>query len=189
VRTQTLTGLSIAAVTLAAFPAMAQVTGTVEITGNASAVCSASGSFAAISVGDMLNKANGGLDASKINNKTSTNTSNLFCNGVNSTLQLVATPISSTAALPAGAGAAGFANTVEYTATATLSGGYSSAGPIAIADTTTTVGAASKVGLLSATAGQLVVTLSDAALPSGKNFLMADPAYAGSVTLTLAPVV
>lgn len=194
-RTGSFIGLGALAATVLASPALAEDPreASVQLSGTAAAICGVSDGFSAIDVGNMVNTATGGLDATKVNGKTSANAGRIFCNGVNSTLKLTATAITASAALPTGAGAAGFANSVDYTATATLSStGYSSQGAaISIVDTTTAEGPGpeTKVGLLSASSGQLIVTLSAAALPSGKNFLMANDGYKGSVTLTLDAVV
>jgi hypothetical protein len=180
-------GLVAISVGLIGAPALAQSTASVSISGSATALCSASGTFANIVVGDLVTAGTGGLNAAQINAKTADNTSALFCNGTNSTLTVSAAPI--TGGTPPVGMPTIFSNVINYTATASLlASGYASAG-VEAADTTLTVGAADPVGLLSAPAGSLRITLSDAALPSGSTFLMAAASYAGAVTLTLAPVV
>lgn len=185
---QTLVGLGVLAATAAGTPALAQ-SAKVDISGSAEAVCSIGGTFASITVGDMLNKSNGGLNAATINGKSTSIAGSALCNGLNSTLAVTAVSLTASAPLPAGAGDAGFTNTVHFTATASLPGGYAS-GVTSVADKSgVSGGTTSKVGLLVASAGQFVVTLSDAALPGTSKFLMADKSYSGSVTLTLAGVV
>lgn len=181
--------LAASALVLMSAPAMAQQTGQVNITGNAPAACSASGTFINISLGNLVDSATGGLKASQVNGQTASNSSALFCNGVNSTLALTATSLTAGASLPAGAATAGFANQVQFRATASLlTGGYSSDAITAtdVSDTTSTAGTPDLIGLLAAPVNTLQITLSQAALPSGATFLMADGAYAGSVTLTIA---
>jgi hypothetical protein len=177
------------ALILLSAPAMAQQTGEVTITGNAPAACSASGAFIPIGLGNLVDAGTGGLKASQVNNKTASNTSALFCNGVNSTLALTASSLLANAPLPAGAATAGFANQVNFRATASLlTGGYSSDTITAtdLSDTTLTAGSPDVIGLLAAPVNTLQITLTEAGLPSGATFLMANPAYAGSVTLTIA---
>jgi hypothetical protein len=182
-----LLGLAIAGASLMAAPAFAQSTASVSITGNATAVCSASGTFANIEVGQLVNTATGGLLTGQIDGKTASNTAALFCNGTNSTLTLAAAPI--TGGTPPVGMPAIFSNVINYSASASISSpGYASAG-VEAGDTTLTTGAADPVGLLSAPAGSLTITLSGSGLPSGASFLMAAASYGGAVTLTLAPVV
>ncbi len=191
---QSFIGLSAIAASMAGGTAFAQpiadppATAEVQITASSLAACEIKGTFVAINVGDMLNKSNGGLNASTVNGKSTSISGTVLCNGVNSTLEVTAAPITALNALPPDADKAGFTNQVDYTATASLSGGVSSEGAFAIADKSGVVGGtSSKVGLLTANAGQFVVTLSDAALPGSAKYLMADK-YSGSVTLTLAGV-
>jgi hypothetical protein len=170
-------------------PALAQQTVNVEISGSAAASCSASGSFANIALGNLVETSTGGLRATQVNNKKAQNTSALFCNGVNSTLSLTANSLVAAASLPAGAASAGFTNQVQFRATASLlSGGYSSDTITAtdVSDTTASAGASDVIGLLAAPVNTLEITLTEAALPVGSTFLMADPSYTGSVTLTIA---
>jgi hypothetical protein len=170
-------------------PAMAQQTGQVAISGSAPAVCSASGTFINITLGNLIDTANGGLKASQVNGKTAKNSSGLFCNGVNSTLSLTASSLTAGASLPTGAASAGFANQVTFRATASLvTGGYSSDAVTAtdLSDTTSSAGTPDLIGLLAAPVNTLEITLTEAALPGSATFLMADGAYSGSVTLTIA---
>lgn len=173
---------------VATAPAVAQTTATITIGGTASAVCSAAGTFAAINVGDMVVAGTGGLNAATVNGRVSTNTTELFCNGVGSTLLVTAAPLTG-GTLPDGAAGAGFANVVNFTATATVAApGYSSVPGFSAADSTLTASTATPIGLLNAPAGSFSVALSAATLPSGATRLLANPTYAGSVTLTLAPL-
>jgi hypothetical protein len=173
-------------------PAFAQVqtqVGEANFQGNVPAVCSASGGFVTINLGSLLDTATGGLKASQVNNQSSTNTSAFFCNGVNSTLALTASNLVAGTSLQSGAAAAGFTNQVTYRATASLlTGAYSSDAVVAtdVSDSTSTAGTPDRIGLLAAPINTLQITLTQAALPSGASFLMADPTYSGSVTLTIA---
>jgi hypothetical protein len=179
----------VTAISVLSAPALAQPTGVVTLGGNAPAVCSASGTFVPINLGNLIDIGTGGLKASQVNNKTANNASALFCNGVNSTLALTANSLVATGPLPPGAASAGFTNQVNYRATASLlTGGYSSDSIAATdtSDTTSTAGTPDLIGLLAAPVNTLQITLSDATLPSGANFLVADPAYTGSITLTIA---
>jgi hypothetical protein len=185
----TLSSLSFAAFVLCAAPAIAQETGSITIGGTAPAACSASGAFINIALGNLLEAPGSGLKASAVNGKTATNTTALFCNGVNSTLSLTANTIVASAPLPGGAAAAGFTNQVNFRATATLlSGGYSSDAITAtdLSDTTATAGTPDLIGLLAAPVSTLQITLSEASLPGTATFLIADNNYAGSVTLTIS---
>jgi hypothetical protein len=185
----TLSLFTLIALALSATPAMAQQTGSITIGGNAPAACSASGTFVNIALGNLVDMPGGGLKFSAVNGKTATNTTALFCNGVNSTLSLTANTIVASAPLPSGAATAGFANQVNYRATATLlSGGYSSDAITATdeSDITATPGTPDLIGLLAAPVNTLQITLSDASLPGTAVYPIADNNYSGSVTLTIA---
>jgi hypothetical protein len=179
-----------ALVTMAS-PALAQQTAQVDIGGNAAAACSASGSFITIALGNLADGVSG-LNPAAVNTKTASNTTALYCNGVNSTLALTASNLTSAAPLPSGAAAAGFANQVTFRATASLlAAGYSSDPIVAtdLSDATSSAGTPDVIGLLNAPAGSLLITLTQAALPGTATKLMADPAYTGSVTLTISAAI
>jgi hypothetical protein len=112
----------------------------------------------------------GKLNASTVNNKTATLEG--WCNGTAARMQVAATPLRNT-----GAGGDSFDSLINYTATAV-------ANSVTATDTTTTeeAGTARTVGLF---AGEVVVSLSEAASNSGK--LLLSGAYSGAVVVTLAP--
>lgn len=149
--------------------------GTLNITATVSKACAA-GSFSTLALGNIIDTSTGLLNASAVNVASSPST-NFWCNGTASTVQLTANPIKSPTA-----GNSSFDNQVDYTVTA--SGIGTATGANAATATTTTnagVGTAANAGLFDT---PVTLTLSAANVVSGKK-LVAGTNYTGSVVVTV----
>lgn len=161
--------LAAAATALLASPAFAQ-SATVNINGNAQAVCSVSGS-GTVNLGTDLATATGDLNAAAINNFTGATVTG-YCTGVNSTATVSQTNFTRS---PAVAAPSGFSTAVSFDAAVTLGLG-----------TASSTGAAASVGLFNVTSQQIV--LSNAAPTGGPTDKIVAGSYGASVTVTLAPL-
>ena len=153
-----------------ASPALAQVTGQVDIDGSVAARCLFTLPNATISLGELSLTSNGKLDAAKVNGRSATLSG--WCNGAASTMTVTTTQLTTgTAAMT------GFDNRVDYTAQAT-------ANSVPASDSSLTAGAgsAATVGMFS---GDITVLLSAASSPA--NGIMVAGTYTGNVKVTLPP--
>jgi len=121
-------------------------------------------------------------------NRTFTLPGPFVCNGVGTTVTVNADPIARPGfTLPEGAAAAGFAASIDYTATISWpeASSYTSSGVYSVPNATTASSATSQViGLARATTGSLVIT--GAAPAGGATNLIAGTDYAGQVVITVA---
>lgn len=169
--------LSAAALGLLALPAAAFAQdGEVTITGSVAAACVIEPT-ATITLGELAD-ADGLYDASVADGETAT--LNAWCNGASSTIAVAATAIT----LQGGpAPVTGFTDTINFTATASVTPADAAAA-VEVSDSTTgAADAAATVGLFS---DDITVTLS-ASATDGSKLIAGD--YEGSVTVTLAPAV
>lgn len=158
-----------------AAPAMAQdATGTVAIDGSVAGRCLFTLPNETISLGEMSLPGSDGsagrLDTSTVNGRNAT--LNGWCNSAAAGMTVESFPLINT-----NAGATGFANRVDYTATASANGANGT-------DTTLTDGAGAQVSVGMFT-GDILVTLSDASTPG--NGIMVAGDYLGRVEVTLTP--
>lgn len=167
----------------AASPALAQstaTTGPLPVTGNVPALCSAgtvTGGNSVFGLGVMIDTSTGFM----LNNLSAPNkiVAGSFCN-FRSTISVSATPM--TAQSFVGAPPAGFANAVNFTATAS---GWTTT------PASTTTGAASNPAAtqlrLTPFSGDISIGVSGFSPVGGTGLrLVSDPAYSGTVTVTLA---
>jgi hypothetical protein len=158
----------------AAAPAAAQSTGNVAITGEVGVRCEFTVNSDLIALGELSvsGAAGGQLDTSQVNGESAQLVG--WCNGASSSMTVEADPIVNVAPAPAG-----FENTVNYTATATIG-----AGPSSASDSSAIVGAGAPgaVGIFSNT---INVVLSGSSTPGGGKLVAG--AYNGSVDVTLTP--
>ena len=174
---------ALALTALGAAPALAQSTATagpLPVTGNVPALCSAgtvTGGDQVFGLGVMIDTSTGFM----LNNLAAPNkvVTGSFCN-FRSTISIAAAPMTAQAAT--GAPPAGFANAVNFTATA--SGWTTTAA-------STTTGAVSNPAAsqsrLTAFAGDITVGVSGFSPVGGTGLrLVSDPSYRGTVTVTLA---
>lgn len=159
---------------LAAAPAFAADTGTVDINGSVAGRCLFTTPNKTITLGELalggIDGNAGKLDTAKVNGKSETLVG--WCNASASTMSVTATELTG----PTGT-ASGFDKRVDYTATAV-------ANSVPATDTSTVTGAGSNatVGMFT---GNVVVTLSAASTPTS-GLLMAG-SYTGNVAVTLTP--
>lgn len=173
-----------AATTVAAAPAFAQASGTVDVTGTVAARCSAvtpiSGS---ITLGELATAA-GKVDPAFAGNTGGLSRNfTILCNGANPKLSVNARPLVNAAATNS---PSGYTNTVHYTATLTAMG--AKGGSTSVADQSLSSGAttaqvgdrlAAVANNISLTVGSGVTTESTAVLDAGT--------YAGNVEIIIAP--
>lgn len=160
-----------------ATPAMAQVTGTVDIDGSVADRCLFTTDSAVISVGELALSGTGAtagkLNTSKLDGETRTLVG--WCNGTAATMEVEAFPLENTDFT--GTTPAGFDTRIDFTATA-------AANSQSATDTSLTAGkgTAVNVGLF---AGNVDVTLSGSSSPT--NGLLVAGGYVGQVVVTLTP--
>lgn len=124
---KTLSTLAVAAIALAASPAFAQASGSVQVTGNVAPKCTAVQLDGTIALGELA-KEDGTVDrafANATNNGTVEFT--VLCNGSNPQLSVEAKPLVNTAATDGD----GYTNTVHYTAEVQAQGAKGNATTIA----------------------------------------------------------
>jgi hypothetical protein len=183
--------------TLASAPAFAQTlanpaatagpaqNGTVTYAGRVNAFCSAvTPTTALIQLGDLSN-ATGAFVPGAVNGAGGAYGATITCNGANTSLAMTANQITNPlVSLDANALAAGFTNTIDYTATLAKVGSTSYVqNPTAIlSDATGGSGASRVVGLVRS---NISLTLSGAALASGNTLVAGN--YSGTTTFTLTP--
>lgn len=160
---------------LIAAPALAQdSTGTVSIDGSVAGRCLFTTPSKTISLGELALSGSGTtagkLDVAKVNGRNETLIG--WCNNAAATMTVTATELTNTATA-----ASGFDNRIDYTATA-------AANAVNADDSSVVAGAGTPVDV-GMFAGDVVVTLSDAATPGGGLLVAGD--YSGNVTVTLAP--
>jgi hypothetical protein len=164
---------------LAAIPAAAQTTGTVNVDGSVAGRCLFTTPSATISVGEMAVQGTGStagkLNAAVIEGQTRTLVG--WCNGSASTMSVETLPLMNTGFAPAAP--TGFDKRVDYTATAVANAVSADDSSIAGG-----AGAASTVGLFT---GDVAVTLSGASSPTGG--LLVAGTYQGQVIVTLSPAI
>lgn len=158
-----------------AAPAAAQdATGTVAIDGSVAGRCLFTIPNETISLGEMSlpgsDASAGRLDTATVNGRNAT--LNGWCNSAAAGMTVESFPLLNTAA-----GATGFTNRVDYTATASANGTDGT-------DTTLTAGGGTQVSVGMFT-GDILVTLSDASAPSNGILVAGD--YTGRVEVTLTP--
>ena len=154
---------------VAAAPAAAQVTGTVDVNGFVDDRCQFTVDNAVINLGE-ISDADGKLDEAAVDAGTAN--LNGWCNGSAATIRVEAHPL-----LNSASGSASFDNRVDYRATATAG----SAAPIDDSDDAGP-GADVSLGLFS---GDIVVDISDSASPNDRLMVAGD--YVGSIVVTLTP--
>lgn len=170
----TLTALATLAM---ATPAMAQVTGTVDIDGSVADRCLFTTDNAVISVGELAlagaGSTAGKLDTSKLDGQTRTLIG--WCNGTAATMEVEAFALENTDF--SGSAPTGFDTRIDFTATA-------EANEAEATDTSLDAGkgAAAGVGLFT---GNIDVTLSASSTPTSG--LLVAGGYVGQVVVTLTP--
>lgn len=170
----TMTALATFAV---AAPAMAQVTGTVDIDGSVADRCLFTTDSAVISVGELTLGGSGStagkLDASKLDGQTRTLVG--WCNGTAATMEVEAFALENTDFT--GSAPSGFDTRIDFTATA-------DANEESATDTSLDEGKgdAADVGLFT---GNIDVTLSGSSSPTSG--LLVAGGYVGQVVVTLTP--
>lgn len=175
-----------AASALAASPAFAQASGTVDVTGTVASKCATVGTIAGtISLGELA-KANGTVEATFGNNSGGlARQFTVRCTGANPVLSVNASPlVNSAVASPA----AGYTNTVHYTATLSAAAAGTSGAVASAADASNTSGAttASLNGRLSAAANNVSLVISNGNTTDAAAVLEAG-SYAGSVAVLVSP--
>jgi hypothetical protein len=176
--------LAATALSLMAAPAFAApVTGTVNLSGTVNAKCSpSSGGATTVTIPVDLSNADGTLNTGAVNAITASVTGSGVCNGVNTFIELDASPLVGSVAVPSGATA--FANVINYTAVMGITG-YAQGGNT-WSNSTTAAATTGVLGLVNATAVSL--DINDAALPGSATLLVAGT-YTGSVTVKVTPAV
>jgi len=182
---KTVSTLVIAAAALAASPAFAQASGTVQMTGSVAAKCTAIQPIAgSIDLGELA-KDDGTVDQafSKAKNGLTTNFT-VRCNGSNAQLSVEAKPLINTAATQA----EGYANTVHYKAT--LAAQTAAGNTSSVADQSISAGAAMSnvAGKLKAAANNVTLTIGEGATQNSTAILEAGT-YNGSVDVTITAAI
>lgn len=160
-----------------AAPAVAQVTGTVDIDGSVADRCLFTTDNAVISVGELALGGSGStagkLDTSKLDGQTRTLVG--WCNGTAATMEVEAFALQNTDFT--GTAPTGFDTRIDFTATAEANDGTAT-------DTSLDAGkgAATAVGLFT---GNIDVTLSASSTPTSG--LLVAGGYVGQVVVTLTP--
>ena len=182
---KTVSTLVIAAVALAAGPAFAQASGTVQVTGNVASTCAAlqpvTGS---LDLGELA-KDDGTIDQafSKAKNGLTTNFT-VRCNGSNAQLSVEAKPLVNTA----GTQAEGYASTVHYKAT--LAAQTASGNTSSVADQSISAGATTSnvAGKLKAQPNNVTLTIAEGTTQNSNAILEAGT-YNGSVDITITAAI
>jgi hypothetical protein len=169
---------------LAAAPAFAQTSGSVDVSGSVAARCSAvtplSGS---ITLGELA-KADGTIDTAFSGNTGGLSRNfTVKCNGANPKVSVEAKPLVNAAATTT---ATGYTNTVHYTAT--VAAMSAKGGNVTIADQSLTTGATSAPinDRLAAVTNNIALTVGAGATSDSAAILDAGT-YAGKVEITIAP--
>jgi hypothetical protein len=170
--------------TFAAAPAFAQTSGSVDVTGTVSALCSAVTPLnGSITLGELA-KADGTIDTAFSGNTGGLSRNfTVKCNGSNPKVSVEAKPLVNASAATT---APGYTNTVHYTATVVAMG--AKGGSASIADQSLTSGATSaQIGdRLAAVTNNIALTVGTGATSEATAILDAGT-YAGKVEITIAP--
>ena len=177
-----------------AAPAAAQTaTGTLNITGSVGAKCqvvdaggAASGNFASTVALGELSQSNGLLrtDVASSFNAAGAAALNfrVVCTGATPSVSVDATQITATTVA-----ATGYANRIDYNATATftLVGGTQAVSNDSAIDATATTGALTS--RLAGTGTNVAITASNFRTPGASDVLVADPTYTGKIVVVVSP--
>lgn len=169
---------------LSAAPAFAQASGSVDVSGTVAARCSAvtplSGS---ITLGELA-KTDGTVDTAFSNNTGGLSRNfTVKCNGANPKVSVEAKPLINAAATTT---AAGYTNTVHYTATVVAMGAKGTNATIADQSVTTGATSAPINDRLAAVTNNIALTVGAGATSEATAILDAGT-YAGKVEITIAP--
>lgn len=180
------TALAAAAAIAGATPAFAQASGTVDVTGTVASKCATVGTITGtISLGELA-KANGTVEAAFPNNAGGLSRQfTVRCTGANPVLSVNASPlVNGAVATPA----AGYTNTVHYTATLSAAAAGTTGATASAADTSNVSGAttAALSGRLSAAANNVTLVISNGNTTDAASVLEAGT-YAGSVAVQVTP--
>lgn len=172
---------ALAAVAVCGSAAAAQTaSGTLTINASVSNQCAAGSFSSVLTLGDVITTSTGRLDASTIDTKSSVASTNFWCNGTASTVQLTATPLTTGTGLDVN----GFGQRIDYTVTASGIGTATGAGAAkATTSSSGGVGTAVNAGLFDTA---VTLTLSGST-DNGKKLVAApgSAGYSGAVTVTV----
>jgi hypothetical protein len=165
---------------LAGSPLFAQ--STVTVNGSIAPKCSTLSPINK-ALGDISGTAPGSLDASKVN-VSAGSLGAITCNGAGTTISIDANPLEGPA-LPSGAAAAGFTNTISYTATVNKVGtAYTSAISTPAVVSSLTSDPAATTATAGLIAGSFTVDLT-AAAATGLLIASGTAGYSGTITVSL----
>lgn len=154
------------------------------VSGNAPGACTLGiAGDRTLNIGEMVDPTTGEL--ATISNPPSTSIAGSWCNTA-STLTVLATPLVAQSFF--GAPPSGFTKAVNYTATVsawtTSPATFTTSGDVSGVQHNTTPGSQVQGSPSTAT---MVVSIGSFASPSAGDFLVADPNYSGTITITLTP--
>ncbi|MFM5950930.1 MAG: hypothetical protein ACKOPM_17150 [Novosphingobium sp.] len=180
--------LAAAACAALATPAMAQnVTGTITLNGNVGAKCTVTSAPAGATFAQTVNfgelaQANGTLRTGLATDFSTTPVqATVVCNTGMPKVAVDANPMVNAATAPAG-----YANTINYTASVAVAAVGANAGPFTNA-TTAAPGAATAVGsALANTTNNVVITTTGYATPGASDILVAG-GYTGNIVVVISP--
>lgn len=180
--------LAIAASAVIATPAMAQnVTGTITLNGTVASKCSVTSSPAGATFAQTVNfgelaQANGTLRTGLATDFTAAAVqATVVCNTGTPTISVDANALASTATT-----AAGYANTINYTATVTVARAGTTAATFSNATTAVPLAATTVGGSLANSANNVTVATSGFATPAASDILVAGN-YTGNIVIVISP--
>ncbi len=177
--------IAVAAAAFSANPAMAQATGTINLTGEVTSKCFVEGTPIGGTHDFTALDASNGTMRTDLANAFGTKTFTVKCSSRNPTISVKALPLETTAGATAG-----YDNSIDYNATVTVdkSGGGTTAVTDGSTDTIATTGTVGGTGLarLANSTNNVRVTTSGYATGSNTDLLVAGT-YNGSIEITISP--
>ena len=180
--------LVIAASSVIATPALADVTGTITLNGNVASKCSvtsttpAGATFAQTVNFNELSQSNGTLRTGLASDFTAAAVqATVVCNTGTPTISVDANPLTTTATP-----ATGYANTINYTATVTVARAGTTAATFSNATTASPLPATTVGGALANSPNNVTIATSGYATPALTDILVAG-AYTGNIVIVISP--
>lgn len=178
--------IAIAASALSATPALAQnATGTINLTGSVGAKCVVDGTNAStftdtVNFGELA-QADGTL-RSGLDTDFGTRSFTIKCNGTNPQVSVDADPLATTTAA-----AAGYDNSIDYTASVAVVAVGTNNGPFTNASDAAATALAPVGSRLANVTNNVNITTSGYQTNAATDLLVASPTYTGKITVVIAP--